>query len=119
MPEIKEYIEAYRRRARRAESLRQKRAEQAREVAALCAERLVRKFGASRVYLFGSLVENRFRLDSDIDLIVAGLLPALFFQASAHISRLAGSFKVDVIPWESYRYQAEVLEKGKLLYEAK
>ena len=119
MPEIKEYIEAYRCRALHTERLRQKRAGQAREIALRCAERLVREFGAKRVYLLGSLAEDRFRLDSDIDLMVAGLAPEIFFQASAQISRLAGDLKVDVIPWESYKYQAEVLERGKLLYEAK
>jgi predicted nucleotidyltransferase len=119
MPEISQYIEAYRRRARRAEALRQKRVEQAHGIAQHCAEKLVREFGAERVYLFGSLAEDCFRLDSDIDLAVAGLPPRIFFQASAQISRLAGDVKVDVIPWESYKYQAEVLEKGKLLYEAK
>jgi predicted nucleotidyltransferase len=118
MPAMTEYIEAYRRRARRLEQLRQQRAKQAREIALRCAERLVREFGARKVYLFGSLAEDRFRLDSDIDLIVVGLAPELFFVVTARISRLAGDLKVDVIPWETYKYQAEVLERGRLLYEA-
>jgi predicted nucleotidyltransferase len=37
--------------------------------------------GADAVFLFGSTVEGPVRPDSDIDLAVAGLPPAKFFQA--------------------------------------
>lgn len=36
----------------------------------------------------------------------------MFFRAAAKISRLAGEFEVDLIPWETYKYKEEVLEKG-------
>jgi predicted nucleotidyltransferase len=42
---------------------------------------ILKAAGADAVYLFGSIVEGRVRADSDIDLAVAGLPPARFFQA--------------------------------------
>ena len=116
MPEIQEYIEAYRRRAKHAQKVTQRRAEKACEVAWQCAAKLAEEFGIERVFLFGSLAEGRFRATSDIDLVVEGLAPSLYFKASAKISRFAGEFEVDLIPLETYKYKAEVFEKGKLLY---
>lgn len=118
MPEIQDYLKAYRRRAREAQQFTQHRAAKAREVALLCAKKLVEDFGVERVFLFGSLAEERFRLNSDIDLIVVGLAPNLYFKASAKISRLAGEFEIDLIPFETYKYKKEIFEKGKLLYSS-
>ena len=42
---------------------------------------ILKAAGADAVYLFGSIVEGPVRPDSDIDLAVAGLPPARFFQA--------------------------------------
>jgi predicted nucleotidyltransferase len=42
---------------------------------------ILKAAGAEAVYLFGSIVEGPFRPDSDIDLAVAGLPQARFFQA--------------------------------------
>lgn len=118
MLEMRPYIEAYRRRIREGRVSAQQRAEHAREAALGCAQKLVEEFGATRVYLFGSLAEGRFRLTSDIDLAVEGLAPEKFFKASAAISRFAGDFDVDLIPFETYKYQTEILEKGQVLYES-
>lgn len=115
MLEMRPYLEAYRRHIREARVSARQRAEQAREAALGCAQKLVEEFGATRVYLFGSLAEGRFRLASDIDLAVEGLAPEKFFKASAAISRFAGDFDVDLIPFETYKYQAEILEKGQVL----
>jgi predicted nucleotidyltransferase len=53
-----------------------------RQVARACARRLVQDFGASKVYLFGSLVEEELVHDrSDIDLAVEGLEGQLYFKA--------------------------------------
>ncbi|MDZ7360613.1 MAG: nucleotidyltransferase domain-containing protein [candidate division KSB1 bacterium] len=116
MPEIQDYIESYRRRAKASRQETRLRAEKASEIALRCAEKLIEEFGAERVSLFGSLAEGRFRASSDIDLVVEGLAPAVYFKASARISRLAGEFEVDLIPFETYKYKAEVLEKGRVLY---
>lgn len=42
---------------------------------------ILKAAGVDAVYLFGSLAEGPVRADSDIDLAVAGLPPAKFFQA--------------------------------------
>jgi len=43
---------------------------------------LVREFGASRVYLFGSLARgDQFYERSDVDLAVDGIAPGRFFKA--------------------------------------
>jgi len=118
MPEIQNYIDSYRRRAKASRQATRLRAEKAFEIALRCAEKLVEEFGAERVFLLGSLAEGRFRATSDIDLAVERLAPAVYFKASARISRLAGEFEVDLIPFETYKYKAEVLEKGRLLYSS-
>lgn len=117
MLEMRRYIEAYRRRIREARVSARQRAELAREAALGCAQKLVEEFGATRVYLFGSLAEGCFRLTSDIDLAVVGLAPEKFFKAAAAIARFARDFDVDLIPFETYKYQAEIIEKGRVLYE--
>lgn len=118
MADISAYIEAWRRRAESSKVADKRRAHKAYKIAQRCAKVLVDKFGARRVYLFGSLAEDVFRRSSDIDLVVEGLDPAIFFKAYAEISRLAGKFNVDLIPFEAYKYRAEIFEKGKLLYDS-
>ncbi len=44
--------------------------------------------GAREVYVFGSVLTEDFRADSDIDLGVIGLPPELFFRAMAEVSRI-------------------------------
>ena len=41
----------------------------------------LKSFGATDVYLFGSLAKGTFRPDSDIDLAVSGIPPEKFFEA--------------------------------------
>jgi predicted nucleotidyltransferase len=42
---------------------------------------VLKSFGATEVYLFGSLAKDAAREDSDIDLAVSGLPPEFFFKA--------------------------------------
>ena len=77
-----QYVEAWRERLARRQSERQIRAQHLREVAHACARRLVQDFGARKVYLFGSLLEQDLVHDrSDIDLAVEGLERELYFTA--------------------------------------
>ena len=39
--------------------------------------------GASEVYVFGSAIRGPLRPDSDVDLAVSGLPPAVFYQAAS------------------------------------
>jgi len=84
-----EYVEAWRERVSSQESKRQMQAQHLREVAQVCAQRLVRDFGVSKVYLFGSLLDDELVHDrSDIDLAVEGLEGKLYFKALRDVWRL-------------------------------
>jgi predicted nucleotidyltransferase len=84
-----EYVEAWRERLASQERERRKRVLHLREVAEACAHRLVIDFGASKVYLFGSLLEEGRAHDlSDIDLAVEGLEGRLYFKALRDVWQL-------------------------------
>jgi predicted nucleotidyltransferase len=51
------------------------------ERALAAAAELLRSMGARRVFVFGSAVKGRLRPDSDVDLAVEGLPPAVYFTA--------------------------------------
>ena len=52
--------------------------------------------GAREVYLFGSAAKGSLEPDSDLDLAVSGLPPALFYRLGARVSDLLGR-TVDLI----------------------
>ena len=97
-----EQMAVYQRTARRREAERRAAAAARRErawlVAAQAADLLKQQFGAERVVAFGSLVDNgRFRADSDIDLAVYGIEPALFLKAWHIIDELAPDIEIDLV----------------------
>ncbi len=59
-------------------------------------------YGVRKVYLFGSLNQpERFHDKSDIDLVVDGLPPRLYFKALAELWRLLpAGMELDLIPFE-------------------
>jgi len=84
--EVAEYRKFWRERAAREAARRRELASQARAEAMRVAEVLVRDFGARRVYLFGSLLqEGRFHERSDVDLAVEGIAPERFFKTWAAV----------------------------------
>jgi predicted nucleotidyltransferase len=87
--DVSEYVEAWRERLARQEREGQKRVQHLRQVAQACAHRLVQGLGASKVYLFGSLLEEGFAHDrSDIDLAVEGLDSRLYLSALRDLGEL-------------------------------
>lgn len=75
---------------------------------------ILKAAGAEAVYLFGSLPEGKSRSDSDIDLAVAGLPPARFYQVMGQtmtvLPRPLDLVDLDVdTPFTRY-----LKEKGKL-----
>jgi len=71
--EVAEYRRHWRERAEREAAQRRELASRAHAEAGRVAQMLVREFGARRVYLFGSLVqEGRFHERSDVDLDEVG-----------------------------------------------
>lgn len=95
-----QYVEAHRHRFQRADAEVAVRSQAALSIATRIAEKLVGTFGAQRVVLIGSLARGDFRLQSDIDLVVAGIAPGRFYEACTAADRVAGDFAVDLIPLE-------------------
>ena len=50
----------------------------------------LKAYGATEVYLFGSLAEGRFTRHSDIDMAVRGLPPEKFFHAMGETMEVLG-----------------------------
>lgn len=96
-----EQLAAYRagRRRREAEEAerRRQRGEAALRLAAEAAELLRAQFGATEVYLFGSLAEGApFAMHSDIDLAARGLGPA-HYKALGRLLSLSRDFEFDLV----------------------
>jgi predicted nucleotidyltransferase len=118
MTDYTPYIQAWRERWRKQKVQEKQLAEEAKQRAAECARVLIEEFGARRVFLIGSLAEGYFHAGSDIDLTVEGLEPSAYFRALSRMHRISKRFSVDLIPFEEYEYQKEVLKRGIVLYEA-
>lgn len=75
-------------------------------------------YSVQQIILFGSLVTGHFGPTSDIDLAVAGLPAANFFEAYGAITRLT-QFQIDLKPLESLHphFRRRVLGQGEVLYE--
>jgi predicted nucleotidyltransferase len=116
MEGYEKYIKAWQRRVNARKIAEKEAAEKAYQHAMECAKLLVEKFGAQRVYLFGSLAEGYFHLRSDIDLAIEGLEPRLYFKALSKVDDVSGGFEVDLVPLEDCKFRETVLREGKLLY---
>ncbi|MGH7294363.1 MAG: nucleotidyltransferase family protein [Polyangiaceae bacterium] len=66
------------------------RAEAAAKAIAPDLAKSLRRAGATRIVLFGSLVDGSFRRDSDIDLAVAGLPEPVLARFERELTQLAG-----------------------------
>lgn len=78
------------------------------------AARVLREmFGATRVVVFGSLVHGHwFRVDSDIDIAVAGVPPDRFWHVWAALDDVAEGFEINLVALEdttgTFRQHIEV-----------
>jgi predicted nucleotidyltransferase len=119
MSEFDPYIRAWRERWRQEHRADTAIARSARATARKVARLLVRRYGARRVVLCGSLARGDFRRGSDIDLAVDGVPAERFFEASAAAARAAGRFDVDVVPIESAtpRYREWLADEGVVLHD--
>lgn len=73
------------------------RAKEAYSEAKKIAEELVKRFGAKKVVLFGSLARGDFNRLSDIDLAVWGIPAAKFFKAVSFACGISDVWKVDLV----------------------
>ena len=87
------------------------------------------RFGAERVILFGSYAQGKVTADSDVDLLVIGPFKGRSVDKSVEIRmKLRPQFPVDILirtPEKVHQrlkmgdqFMREILEKGKILYEA-
>ncbi len=90
-----------------------KRQEIGREIAEKCAFILKEKFGAKKVFLFGSLLNyQEMNYDSDIDLAVLGLPEHQFWLAGALLEK-NHDFEIDLVEIEKAKpYILKAIEKG-------
>lgn len=87
-----------------AESFLVERYREAWEVAKMAADILKGRYGASKVVIFGSLVDrSRFSLWSDIDLAAWGVSDHEFYAAVGEVIGLSTRFKIDLVDPESCR----------------
>lgn len=110
------YIETARRRRQQEREQLQQRRQQALQVAHIAAQLLRDQFGASRVVVFGSVLDDRtFHAESDIDLAVWDLPPEQYLAAVAKLLALS-NFSVDLVPAESASpYVAAAIAQGRSL----
>ena len=78
-----------------------------------------REFGAKKVFLFGSFLENKDRA-RDIDIVVSGVSAEDFFTYYGKVS-MEVKDEVDIVDLEdvSPHFYRRIISKGKILYERK
>ena len=96
--EMQGYILTAQRQERRRQEQLEHRRQKGLAGAATAAARL-KQLGATQVVLFGSLLDESFHEQSDIDLAVWGLPEKFYFKAVAQLQGIAG-FEVDLVEAE-------------------
>lgn len=78
---------------------------------------LVEKYNVEQVVLYGSVLNERFSMGSDIDLAVKGIPANYFFRAFSEVEELAYPFKVDIMDLEKNPEKWTYVEKKEVLYD--
>jgi predicted nucleotidyltransferase len=117
--EFDKYLAGHVKQIAREEKETQKLARQAEKKAQRIAEVLLKNYGVSKVYLFGSLAWGDFTRDSDIDLAVVGLPEELFLEVYGVAEDMAMPLKVDLVLLETAEpsLKERALREGKRLYD--
>ena len=98
--DVRELAAAWTERRAHAEAELRREAESVRLAAERAAELLVRDFGASEVWLFGSLVRGVRHPGFDVDLAVRGVAPERWFTALSRAWDIVGR-PVDLVPLDT------------------
>ncbi|MFQ6089980.1 MAG: nucleotidyltransferase domain-containing protein [Candidatus Bipolaricaulia bacterium] len=75
------------------------------------------RFGARRVYLFGTLPRGDLREGSDIDLAVEGLIPGDYFRALSMLHETSPGLQIDLIPLEDSDIKEAIVKEGEVIYK--
>ena len=80
------------------------------------ATEILKKYGCSEIYIFGSIVNGRFDENSDIDIAVRGLEPKIYFKVLAEIERFVFC-EIDLIDLddEKDRFAQFILKEEELI----
>jgi len=80
------------------------------------ASEILKKYGCSEIYIFGSLVNGKFNEKSDIDIAVKGLKPEIYYKVSSEIM-INTENEIDLIDLDDTenRFAQFILEKGELI----
>ena len=80
------------------------------------ASEILKKYGCTEIFVFGSVVNGKFNDDSDIDIAVKGLEDRLFFKVLAELGRQL-FHEIDLIDLddEENRFVQFILKKGELI----
>jgi len=116
--ELAGYKQGAQLRLKREERKLAQRQKQAWEMARASAKVLKEQFGASRVWVFGSLAHNAWwTRRSDIDLAVEGLVPGKIWRAWCAVERVCQGFEVDLVEIEaaSELLRQAIFEEGVLI----
>lgn len=117
--DIDQYVAGHLKQAAEEEKKVQAAAALALDKAMVIVTDLVSRYSIDRVYLFGSLAQGLFDLESDIDLAVEGMPEEEYLKAYGIAENIAAPFKVDLVLLESARASLKecVLKEGRLLYD--
>ena len=75
---------------------------------------ILKKYGVSEIYIYGSLADGSYNENSDIDINVRGLKPELYLKACADITFTVDR-KVDLLNMDTQEKFAQMLENLKEL----
>jgi len=75
---------------------------------------ILRKYGVTEIYIFGSLADGTYNNNSDIDIAVKGMKPELYFKAYAELSFCINK-KVDLLNMDTQERFVQMLENLKEL----
>gem|GEM_PF-750105 len=117
--ELAGYLAGHLKKIAREEEELARLAGRARKNAAKITGELVKRYGLSKVYLFGSLACGDFKWNSDIDLAVEGLPEELLLKAYGLAEELAAPLKVDLVLLETALPSLRecILREGEILYD--